>query len=359
METALESSLYDDATYGNTACLFTPLDCHEMRENPMKSIPVRSSKPLPAVGIGFWKVENQNAAEVARNAIQMGYRHLDCAADYGNEAYVGIGIERALQDNLCSRDELWVTSKLWNTYHRPEHVALACERSLRDLRLEVLDLYLIHFPIALAYVPFEKRYPAGWFYDPAAPNPAMKPSPVPISETWGAMERLMDRGLVKNIGVSNFGTSLIRDVLSYARIRPSVLQVESHPYLVQSKLMRYCESESIAVTAFSPLGAPSYIPLGMATESDSVLAHTVVCDIAQNVSRTPAQVVLRWGVQRGTAVIPKSSHPARMQQNLCLFDFELTDLQMQAIAGLDRNQRFNDPGVFCELAFGCYFPIYE
>jgi D-xylose reductase len=159
--------------------------------------------------------------------------------------------------------------------------------------------------------------------------------------------------------VSNFGVSLLRDLLAYANIRPSVLQVESHPYLVQNKLLRYCQQEQIAVTAFSPLGAPSYVPLGMATPAESVIEQPSIQRIAKEVDRTPAQVVLRWGVQRGTAVIPKTEKLERLQENLSLFDFELTDEQMGIISGMDRNQRFNDPGVFCEQAFGCYYPIYE
>jgi D-xylose reductase len=173
------------------------------------------------------------------------------------------------------------------------------------------------------------------------------------------MEALVRKGLVRNIGISNFGTSLIRDLLSYANIRPSVLQIESHPYLTQSKLLRYCRSESIAVTAFSPFGAPSYIPLGMATAKESVLEHPEILKIARECNRTAAQVVLRWGVQRGTAVIPKSRNPDRLAENLNVFDFSLSTEQMASIHTLDRHQRFNDPGDFCESAFGCFFPIYE
>jgi D-xylose reductase len=135
--------------------------------------------------------------------------------------------------------------------------------------------------------------------------------------------------------------------------------VESHPYLTQEKLLRYCQQEQIAYTAFSPLGAGSYVPLGMATDAESVLNQAVVREIASAHCKTPAQVVLRWGVQRGTAVIPKTSQPQRLLENLDIFDFELTLDDMQSIASLDRNQRFNDPGVFCEKAFGCYYPIYE
>ena len=325
----------------------------------MLSIPVSNSKPMPSVGLGFWKVEQSAAAALTVEAVKIGYRHLDCASDYGNEANVGDGIAEVARQGLCKRDDLWVTSKLWNTNHRPEHVRPALGRSLNDLKLDYLDLYLIHFPIALQYVPLETRYPAGWFVDPNVSQPRMVPDSVPIRETWQAMEELVDSGLVRSIGISNFGVSLVRDLLSQCRIRPSVLQVESHPYLVQPKLIRFCKESSIAVTAFSPLGAPSYVPIGMATESDSVLNDAVVKRIASAHNRTVAQVVLRWGVQRGTAVIPKTSKIERLRENIELAGFELTQPEMESINVLDRNLRFNDPGVFCESAFGCFFPIYE
>jgi D-xylose reductase len=322
-------------------------------------LPVKNSKPMPSVGYGFWKVPNDQATNLTVEAIRMGYRHLDCASDYGNEFEVGLGIESALQEKLCAREDLWVTSKLWNTNHRAEHVLPAIKKSLADLRLDYLDLYLIHFPISLRHVPLETRYPAGWFYDPTVPSPKMEYDPVPMIETWKAMEEVARSGLAKTIGVSNFNISLIRDLLTQCSIRPGVLQVESHPYLTQPKLLRYCQQESIAFTAFSPLGAPSYVPLGMAKETDSVLELPSVREIASRHGKTPAQVVLRWGVQRGTAVIPKSNRPARLQENLDIANFALSGEEMSVIASLDRGQRFNDPGAFCEQAFGSYFPIYE
>ncbi|NBP87508.1 MAG: aldo/keto reductase [Planctomycetia bacterium] len=227
-------------------------------------------------------------------AVGCGYRHLDSACDYGNEAEAGLGIERALAAGLCRRDELWVTSKLWNTYHAPEHVRPALERTLRDLRLDYLDCYLVHFPIALAYVAPETRYPPGWFFDPNADTPAMRPVAVPQAETWQAMEQ-----------------------------------------------------------------APSYVPLGMAKESESLLAHPAIVEIARAMNRTPAQLLLRWGVQRGTAVIPKTSRPERLVENLSVFDFALSAAAMAAISSLNEDRRYNDPGVFCEQAFGTFLPIYE
>lgn len=314
---------------------------------------------IPPVGLGLWKIDRNQVADLIEEAIRAGYRHLDSACDYGNEAEAGAGIRRALDAGLCRREDLWVTSKLWNTYHDPDHVRPAVERTLRDLGLEYLDLYLIHFPIALRYVPFEERYPPGWVHDPAAAQPRMIAEPIPLYETWQAMEELVDDGLVKHIGVCNYGVSLLRDLLTEARIHPAVLQVELHPYLAQTKLLRFCREEGIAVTGFSPLGAPSYVQLGMATADDSVLNHPVVTEIANAVGRTPAQVVLRWGVQRGTSVVPKTSKPERLRENLALFDFALTADQMQAITALDQRRRFNDPGDFCEPAFGTFFPIYE
>jgi D-xylose reductase len=313
----------------------------------------------PAVGFGLWKVENSICAQMVRSAIEVGYRHLDSASDYGNEAQSGEGIDSAIRGGLVKRDELWITSKLWNTNHRAAHVRPALERTMKDLRVDYLDLYLIHFPICLKYVDPTLRYPAGWFNDPSAANPKMEIDLVPIHETWGAMEELVKKGLVKNIGVSNFNISLIRDLLSYASIRPAVLQVESHPYLVQPKLLKFCKGEKIEFTAFSPLGAPSYVPLGMAKESDSVLEQPVVRKIATRLGKTPAQVVLAWGINRGTSVIPKSSRVERLKENLASQSIQLTDADIQAISALDRNQRFNDPGVFCEAAFNGFYPIYE
>lgn len=314
---------------------------------------------MPSVGLGLWKVDPLGVGELVYEAISVGYRHLDSACDYGNEAEVGKGIERVLASNVCHREDLWITSKLWNTFHEPKYVRSAVERTLRDLQVDYLDSYLIHFPISLAYVAPETRYPPGWFFEPDAPNPSMQSIKVPVAETWGAMEELVDAGLVRTIGVCNFGISLLRDLQAVARIQPSSLQVEMHPRLTQEKLLRFCNQENIAVTAFSPLGAPSYVPLGMAKETDSLLINQDILEIADAVQRTPAQVLLRWGVQRGTAVVPKTSQPKRLKENISLFDFSLSEEQMLIIDGLNKNHRFNDPGDFCEQAFNTFFPIYE
>lgn len=325
----------------------------------METIRLRSGREVDSVGLGLWKIENSETANVVRAAIDCGYRHFDSACDYGNEEETGQGLFDAIQAGDVKREELWITSKLWNTYHRSEHVRPALEKSLKDLRLDYLDLYLIHFPIASKYVPIEQRYPPGWFTDPDAPNPKVEADPVPIIETWRAMEHLVHDGLVREIGVCNFGTSLLRDLLSQAEIPPAMLQVEMHPYLTQEKLLRFCHESQIGVTAFSPLGAQSYFQLNMAESSESLLEHPTIGQIAEANQRTPAQILLRWGVQRGTSVVPKSSNVDRLKENFAIFDFQLSDQEMKAISGLNRHRRFNDPGDFCESAFNTFFPIYE
>ena len=329
------------------------------QNNQAALVPLADGGHMPALGLGTWKIPQALVPSMVQEAVRVGWRHFDCACDYGNEPAVGAGLAAAFDAGLCRREDIWVTSKLWNTYHEPKHVRAACERSLRDLKLDVLDLYHVHFPIALAFVPFATRYPPEWFFDPKAAAPAMKPIRVPIAETWGAMEELVHAGLVKRIGVCNFGTSLLRDLLATATIRPAVLQVEMHPYLTQSRLLRYCQTEQIAVTAFSPLGADSYVPIGMAKADESVLIDPVVKALAQKYGRTPAQIVLRWAVQRGTVAIPKTQQPARLTENLAVFDFSLSADEMHSLNALDRNRRFNDPADFGERAFNTFYPIFE
>jgi D-xylose reductase len=325
----------------------------------MHTFPLARGDQLPALGLGLWKVPRGQAADVVVEAVRAGYRHFDSACDYGNEAEVGEGLARVLAEGLCRRDELWVTSKLWNTYHAAPHVRPALLRTLADLKLDYLDLYLLHFPIALRYVPPEVRYPPEWIFDPQAPQPRMEPVAVPLAETWRAMEALVDAGLVRHLGVCNFNCALLRDLLSNARIPPEVLQVELHPLLTQNRLVRFARESGLVVTAFSPLGATSYIPLGMARPEESLLTHPVVTAIAACHRKSAAQVLLRWAVQRGTAAVCKATSPQHLRENLAIFDFELSPQEMHDLAALNRNRRFNDPGEFCEAAFGTFFPIYD
>ncbi|MEO0463187.1 MAG: aldo/keto reductase [Pseudomonadota bacterium] len=314
---------------------------------------------MPRIGFGLWKIPRENTADAVVEAVRAGYRHFDSAADYGNEIETGAGLAQAITAGLVAREDVWVTSKLWNTFHAPEHVEQACRKSLEDLGLEQLDLYLIHFPIALEHVPIEDRYPPEWLHDPDAAEPVMQRARVPLHETWAAMEALVDKGLVRHIGVCNYNSALIHDLMSYARIKPAMLQIEAHPYLTQERLVRLAGGYGIDVTAFSPLGAQSYFELDMARSEESLLGTAPVMVAAQAHGKTPAQVLLRWGLQRGTAIIPKTTKPERMRENLAIDDFELSMVEMAAISSLNQNRRFNDPGTFTEAAFNTFHPIYD
>nr|WP_298932134.1 aldo/keto reductase [uncultured Erythrobacter sp.] len=313
---------------------------------------------MPRSGFGLWKIPQDKTADTVVEAIRAGYRHFDSAADYANEVQTGEGIAKAINEGLVTREELWITSKLWNTFHAPEHVEEACRKSMDDLGVDYLDLYLIHFPIALEYVPIETRYPPEWVHDPDSAS-GMKLAKVPLHQTWAAMEALVDKGLVKNIGVCNYNSALLHDLMTYARIKPAMLQIESHPYLTQERLIRLAGDYGMDVTAFSPLGAQSYFELDMAAEGESLLGTAPVMVAADAHGKTPAQVLLRWGVQRGTAIIPKTAKPSRMRENLDIDGFELSQVEMAAISSLNQNRRFNDPGTFAEAAFGTFHPIYD
>lgn len=314
---------------------------------------------MPKVGFGLWKISKDTVAGHVVDAVKAGYRHFDSACDYANEKEVGAGIKAAIDQGLVTREELWITSKLWNTYHSKEHVLMACKKSLEDLGLEYLDLYLIHFPMALKYVPFEVRYPPEWLFDPTQPNPRMEFAKVTTAETWRAMEDLVSAGLVRNIGMCNFTVQLLRDVLNFAKVSPTVLQVELHPLNTQKALVQFAHENQIVVTGFSPLGHASYIELGMSKANESAMLSPKVAAIATKHGKTPAQVILRWNVQRDVIIIPKSSSPARMAENIDVLNWSLAEDEMAEVESLNLNRRFNDPVDFCQGAFNTFAPLYN
>lgn len=286
-------------------------------------------------------------------AIKNGVRCIDQAIHYANEKQTGEGIKRAIDEGIVTRADLFITSKLWVNHMRKEHAPKCLKRSMDDLGLDYLDLYLVHFPISLKYVPVEEQYPPHWFADMNKQDEGMVEDLVPMSETWGAMESMKDQGLVKDIGVSNMPILMIRDILSYCKHKPAVNQVEMHPFNPQETLVKFCNMNNIKITAYSALGGPSF------GEADSCLNNAVVKGVAEAHGKSTAQVLLRWSVQRGIAVIPKSVKEERMKENLNIFDFALTDEQMASITGLDRKQRFNDPLSFTQKYFHGYIPIYQ
>jgi D-xylose reductase len=311
--------------------------------------------PADPLVFGFWKVAADKAAEICYQAIAAGYRRLDCACDYANEKEVGEGIARAIKEGLCQREDLFVSSKLWNTYHSPEHVPLALNCTLVDLQLTYLDEYLIHFPISTEFVPFKEKYPPEW----TNLDGKMILVANDMGATWKAMEALVDQNLCKTIGVCNFSTQLLRQLVSTCRIRPTTLQIEVHPHNSQEKIIRVARELGMRVTAFSILGASSYLEMGMATKDQMLLEDSIVQAIAKTKSKSPAQVLIRWALQRNTLPLCKTSTPSRMMENRNVLDFYLTGADMKALNSLNKNRRYNDPGVFCELAFGTSCPIYE
>ena len=268
-------------------------------------------------------------------------RVLTVASDYGNEKEAGEGVARAIKDGLVKREELFLVSKLWNSFHDGPRVKPIAKKQLQDWGIDYFDLYIVHFPIALKYVDPSVRYPPGWSDE----NDKVTPSKASLAETWKAMEELVDEGLAKSIGVSNYNGALILDLYRYAKIIPATLQIEHHPYLTQEPLIQMCQERDIAVTAYSSFGPQSFLELEMQHAKDAPLLfeNEAVKKIADKHSKTPAQVLLRWATQRNVAVIPKSNNQSRLAQNLDVCSFDLADSEIKEISGLNRNLRFNNP----------------
>ncbi|KAI9287509.1 xylose reductase [Umbelopsis sp. AD052] len=313
----------------------------------------RTGDKMPVVGFGCWKVANEDAENTIYTAIKNGYRLIDGAADYGNEVEVGRGINKAISEGIVKREELFVTTKLWNTYHKKEHVREAFNKQLKDLNLEYVDLYLVHFPVPLKHVAIETAYPPGWF-QPGEEKVTLDRAP--MHECWAEMEKLVEDKVARNIGVSNFNVQLLMDLLTYAKIKPAALQVELHPYLQQSTFVKWVQEQGIQITAYSSFGPASFVSLGVdhAIKAAPLLEHDVISEIAKTHNKSNAQVLLRWSVEKGIAVIPKSSSEARMVSNHDILSWTLPEADMAKIAKLDLNMRFNDP-----VTYGFNLPIFN
>lgn len=278
----------------------------------MKNLIFQNGDQMPTFGLGTWKSPPNEAYEAVLEAIKAGYRHIDCAHIYKNEKEIGEAFAKAFKDGWVKREELWITSKLWNDCHEEHHVLPALEQSLKDLQLDYLDLYLIHWPVAVKRgVDFASKR-----------EDFLSPAEAPLTKTWTAMEKGVDLGLTRHIGVSNFNTSKLKEILASARLRPEMNQVELHPFLQQNDLLDFCRKNNIHVTAYAPLGS-AYRVADKEVDFPILLENETIKEIATKHQATPAQIAISWGIHRGTAVIPKSVKKSRILEN-----FEATRIQL-------------------------------
>jgi len=292
----------------------------------MSAIRLSSGFTMPCIGLGTFLSKPGEVKNAVLHALNTGYTHIDCAHVYGNECEVGQGIKESCKN----RENLFITSKLWNNSHKPDRVLPALKKSLSDLQLEYLDLYLIHWPIALKegdeLMPQDEN--GNCIFDNSAD----------FIYTWKAMEKCVEQGLIKSIGVSNFSIDQLKRILEIATIKPAVNQVECHPFLQQNDLIKFCGENNIAITAYSPLGAPGR-PWASSDEP-IVMEQEIIKKIADNHNKLPAQVCIRFQIQRGNIVIPKSVTNHRIESNFNIFDFELSQEEMNEIKALNKDYRY-------------------
>jgi len=285
---------------------------------------------MPALGLGTWKSAPGEVGVAVREALSLGYRHLDCAAIYGNEPEIGAVLEDVLAAGRVRREELWITSKLWNDRHAEADVIPALRRTLEDLRLDYLDLYLIHWPVAQRKGIVSPKHGADY----------LSPQQAPLSATWRGLEAAREAGLCRHIGVSNFSLAKLEALCETAGRAPELDQVELHPYLQQVDLLAGCRRLGVAVTAYSPLGSRDRPASLRAAGDPDLLTDPTVSTIAAEHGATAAQVLLAWAIARGTAAIPKSVHAARLRENLAADALHLNDEDVRRIDALERGHRF-------------------
>jgi len=304
----------------------------------MKAIKFENGDVFPALGLGTWLSKKNEVYDAVLAAIKAGYRHIDCAYIYGNEKEIGAALHEAFKLGLVKRQDLFITSKLWNSDHAPERVELAIRKSLADLQLDYLDLYLIHWPVA-----FKTGHDQVKSSDDLFTRAEM-----PLSTTWTAMEQLKKAGLARHIGVSNFDIPKLTRLMNDGELKPEVNQVELHPYLQQADLLAFCQENGVLLTAYAPLGSRNLM------QSEAGLTREkLIVDIAAKHGCTPAQVLLAWNMERDVVVIPKSVNEGRIAENFGSLNVKLDADDMAQISTLERNLRITT-GAFFILPGGDY-----
>ncbi|KAG8539792.1 hypothetical protein GDO81_020344 [Engystomops pustulosus] len=314
-------------------------------------ITLNDGHKIPVVGLGTYAPQEcpkSLAGEAVKVALEVGYRHIDSAFIYGNEVEVGQAIREKIADGTVKREDVFYTSKLWSTYHTPQLVRTCLEKSLKDLQLDYIDLYLIHIPIE--FKPGDDLFPTDESGKPIYHN-------TDIRDTWKAMEDLKEAGLVKSIGVSNFNHKQLELILNMPglRYKPVCNQVECHLYLNQSKLLEFCKSHDIVLEAYGVLGSTRDVKW-VDQSLPILLDDPVLNTIAKKHGRTPAQVAMRQMLQRGIVVLAKSFKPERIKQNLEVFKFELSEEEMKILNGQNLDQRFVDISRYAKQLFRIFFP---
>lgn len=296
----------------------------------MKYIEFKNEAKMPLLGLGTWKSEPGEVYQAVKTAVKAGYRHIDCAPIYGNEAEIGRALSELFAEGVVERKDLWITTKLWNNAHAPSDVKPAIEQSLKDLQLDYIDLYLIHWAVA-----FKPGIVFAMQKDEFATL-----DEYPLVDTWKAMESLKDEGLAKNIGVCNFGTGNLQLLLENCNHKPEMNQVELHPYLQQRELHDFCLENDIHMTAYSPFGSPDRQAQMKADDEPSLFEDYILKEIAESKNTTPAGVILAWVISRDICVIPKSVNEGRMKQNLTSENIVLDQEDIDKIEAITKNYRY-------------------
>lgn len=295
----------------------------------MEPLTFKNGDQMPLFGLGTWKSSPMEVYEAVLTAIKAGYRHIDCAHIYKNEKEIGEALSKAFKDGWVKREEMWITSKLWNDSHEKQEVLPSLKNTLKHLQLDYLDLYLVHWPVAIK---------KGIDY-PTRKEEFLNDQEAPINSAWEVLEETVEMGLVKHLGVSNFNKRRLRELLNSARIKPEMNQVEMHPFLPQHGLLSYCNENNILVTAYAPLGS-AYRVANNEVDYPILLENETIKRISEKHHASPAQVVLSWGMNRGTAVIPKSVNEKRIRENLEATELKLDIEDMREINKLEGPYRY-------------------